>query len=96
MEEVPPGVGLGVSVGVGLGIGVEVALGVGVGVCEVGVKVGVAEATSAVKLSESRYNVPFLWARLSRAIPLMAVAVALRSDKGIVYTFQVPGTGSPP
>jgi len=86
-------VGGGVALGVGVGVGVDVGVGVGV---EVEVGVGVCEENSPVKLIESRYTVAYLWLRLCIAMPLMWVALALRSDKGISYTFQLPGAGSPP
>ncbi len=86
-------VAIGVALGVGVGVCEEE---VGVGVCEEGVGVRVCEETRAVKLIASRYNAPCLLVRLSKATPLMCVAFALRSDKGIVYTFQFPCTGLPP
>jgi len=98
------GVGVGAegaAGSVGVGVGAERAAGsVGVGVGEEraagSVGVGVGAETPPVKLIESRYNVPCLRVRLTKATPLMCVALALRADKGIVYTFQLPAAGSPP
>ena len=77
------------------GTEVDVIVGVGVGV-KVGVAVTLEVDEETVKLIESRYNVPSLKVRLWIAMTVIRVAFAPRSDKGIVYTFQVPDTRLPP